>query len=139
MMNFLLWSLIFTFSSIVFQFSFQLSSVARSFEGIDETLAQSAVVAIAPEGHDSTLPHFNFQLLSKQISLYFANGLDGSVGNKAYKITYDNFRYHYDEGWWIYGPYLYEVRMKFTCDISGLYTYKNQRTFAIVEGAAHGT
>jgi hypothetical protein len=133
MMNILLWGLFFTLSAALFNFSFQLSTVARTFEGLDVSLAQSAVIA-APEAHASeVLPYFDDALFESRVQSYFKEGLGKSIRSSSYSLTYlyGGYRSHDSYG---RPNEPTEAKVTFHCDLSGIYTYRNYRQFAIVKG-----
>jgi|SRR5574344_3072894 hypothetical protein len=136
MMNLFLWALLFTLTSGIFNFTWKLSSAARTFEGLDASLAQAAVVAVSEATHVECAPFFSRTVLENQTQSYFEEGL-----GKAFKATDWSFAYTYS-GYQTIGlmgfryPQIAEIR--FVCDIAGLSTYHGKRTFKIVRGMAYG-
>jgi hypothetical protein len=136
MMNFFLWGLLFTLTSALFQFSFQLSTVARTFESLDRTLAQSAVVALEEETNPSRLPYFDATIFEDRVKEHFETALGRSSTKKDYSLTflYLAFRVRSSDG---VGSCPYKIQVGFACDIASLYAYQNQKLFSIIEGGTY--
>jgi hypothetical protein len=136
MMNFFLWSLLFTMTSALFQFSFDLSGVARSFESLDATIAQSAVVALKIEANPSGLPYFDPTIFESRVNEHFATALAKQPTKKDYTLKYSYLSYRVVNASGE-GSYPFQIQVGFACDIASLYIYHNVKTFAIVEGGRY--
>jgi hypothetical protein len=135
MMNFFLWGLLFTLTTAIFNFTLKLSSAARTFEGLDVSLAQSAVVAIPAKGVSGLDPYFDSTLLESRIRSYFTEGLGNNFAERDWSLTYaySDYRKITAEA----SSFPAQAEIRFACDIAGLSTYHGKRTFSIVQGAAY--
>jgi|LAHS01.1.fsa_nt_gb hypothetical protein len=136
MMNLFLWGLLFTLTTGIFTYTTLLTSLARTFEGLDVTLVQSAVVAIDEEATDKGSPYFDEDLLTSRVRSYFLQGLSSYFEEKDYSLVvgFGAYRLVEREGYYTRTSYPMAAVVHFRCDVLDLYTYQKERTFTIVKG-----
>ncbi|MFA6619893.1 MAG: hypothetical protein WCS90_02025 [Bacilli bacterium] len=136
MMNLFLWGLLFTLGTGIFTYTTLLTSLARTFEGLDVSLVQSAVVAIDENSTGKGVPYFDEDLLTSRIRSYFLRGLSSYFEEKDYSLVvgFGAYRLVERDGYAIRTSYPMAAVLHFRCDVIGLYTYKKERTFTIVPG-----
>lgn len=130
MMNLFLWGLLFTLTTGIFTYSTLLTSAARTFEGLDVSLAQSTVVAI---DEAAGAPYFESVLFDKRVRAYFVQGLASYFDSNDWSLTiaYEGYRLKPAVG---QPAYPSVAKVGFRCDIIDLFTYENEKTFTIVTG-----
>jgi len=136
MMNLFLWGLLFTLTTGIFTYSTLLTSVARTFEGLDVSLAQSAVVAIDEAAGVAGAPYFESALFDKRVQAYFVQSLASYFDSNDWSLTiaYDGYRIKPAVG---QPSYPSVAKVGFRCEIIDLYIYRNEKTFTIVTGDAY--
>jgi hypothetical protein len=133
MMNLFLWGLLFTLTTGIFTYSTLLTSAARTFEGLDVSLAQSAVVAIDEVAGVAGAPYFETSLFDQRVRAYFVQGLRSYFDSSDWSlsIVYDGYRVKPANGQALYPSV---ATVGFRCAILDLFTYQNDKTFTIVTG-----
>ena len=136
MMNLFLWGFLFTVTTGIFTYSTLLTSAARTFEGLDVSLAQSAVVALEEAAGVTGGPYFDEMLFTERVNAYFLQGLASyfEADDWTVAIQYRAYRVLGSDG---QGRYPSEAQVNFNCSIVDLFQYRNQRTFAILPGERH--
>ena len=130
MMNYLLISLVFSFSLQMFSYSSTLGKIKRVFEGFDFSIAQQAVLA---RGGDEVPygPYFYLTAWKNVTKNYFKTNLDPYFINVTYTLSPEfSDPYIIDNK---ETSYFKRATLYFEATFQGIYHYENSKSFIIKE------
>lgn len=139
--NMLLWAVIFALSTSIFSFSFSLSGVARTFEGLDSTYMQETIDSpTVTEGGVLLQPYFEEERVKKLVNEYFALNLRNYVSPTDWELDYgfDGYLLQTYDGDIRTSSKPSKAVIRFSCVFATSYHYENCRSFTIERGERHG-
>jgi hypothetical protein len=139
-LNLLLWSLVFAFSTSLFSFTFSLGGIARTFENLSVLHVQRSISATSNEA-SNILPYFIENILKNTVQAYLEKNLEGYLVKPTWSVSF-LFSSYQSSVVSLNGEktplFPQRVTIGFSCDYSVQYHYENSRSFYIKKGDWNG-